>query len=245
MKTSIKFSFLFLFTVIACRPSFKNKLNEALYIAGKNKPELEKVIIHYSRNPDDSLKLKAAYFLIENMGNKFGLYPDIKAANKYNVVFERLRALYKNRANTMENRMVINPIIKALWDSIEQKVGDIGIDKKLDCQVIKADYLIENIDYSFKVWYEKPWCRHLSFEQFCESILPYRFKDEPLQYYKKRFYQEFSWIDDSVKDKTDPKEACLIMNRHIAQNFNFSDKLDKYSLRGINDMYNLNGSLYT
>jgi hypothetical protein len=35
--------------------------------AGGNRPELEKVLQHYSVNPGDSLKYKAAVFLIENM----------------------------------------------------------------------------------------------------------------------------------------------------------------------------------
>lgn len=42
-------------------------LEQALEAAGENRAELEKVIAHYSQSPEDSLSLKAALFLIENM----------------------------------------------------------------------------------------------------------------------------------------------------------------------------------
>jgi len=41
--------------------------------AGDNRQELEKLIEHYSNKPEDSLKLRAAYFLIKNMGNKYSI----------------------------------------------------------------------------------------------------------------------------------------------------------------------------
>lgn len=49
----------------------KNKIpkdvERALKLAEENKSELLKVINTYNKNPNDSLKLKSAYFLIENM----------------------------------------------------------------------------------------------------------------------------------------------------------------------------------
>lgn len=42
-------------------------LEVALQAAGGNKKELQKVLHYYKKNPIDSLKYKAACFLIENM----------------------------------------------------------------------------------------------------------------------------------------------------------------------------------
>jgi hypothetical protein len=42
-------------------------LELALSMAGANRPELEKVLAHYSADAADSLKYRAACFLIENM----------------------------------------------------------------------------------------------------------------------------------------------------------------------------------
>lgn len=44
-------------------------LEVALQAAGGNKKELQKVLHYYKKNPIDSLKYKAACFLIENMYN--------------------------------------------------------------------------------------------------------------------------------------------------------------------------------
>ena len=46
-----------------------------------------------------------------------------------------------------------------------------------DIRALSADFLIRNIEESFAVWEESPWCQHLDFADFCEYILPYRVKD--------------------------------------------------------------------
>ena len=42
-------------------------LETVLQVAGENRQELEKVLRYYKKNSSDSLKYKAACFLIENM----------------------------------------------------------------------------------------------------------------------------------------------------------------------------------
>jgi hypothetical protein len=68
-----------------------------------------------------------------------------------------------------------------------------------DIQVITADYLIENIDDAFRAW-EYPWAQHLSFDDFCENVLPYRGQNEPLSSYRKGFMEQFSWLPDSLEE---------------------------------------------
>ncbi|WP_291529169.1 hypothetical protein [Bacteroides sp. UBA939] len=50
----------------SCENTYSH-LEQALILAGENRPELEKVIAYYSSDRADSLKLEAALFLIENM----------------------------------------------------------------------------------------------------------------------------------------------------------------------------------
>jgi hypothetical protein len=57
------FSLLFILVLFSCNRS-NPALKYALEAAGKNRPELEKVLTHYK---GDSLKYQAAVFLIENM----------------------------------------------------------------------------------------------------------------------------------------------------------------------------------
>ena len=52
---------------IAFREETITPLEVALQSAENNRKELEKVLCHYQKNPADSLKYKAACFLIENM----------------------------------------------------------------------------------------------------------------------------------------------------------------------------------
>ena len=59
--------------------------------------------------------------------------------------------------------------------------------KVYDCHAIKAEYLIENIDLAFAAWQKRPWRHSLSFDEFCEWILPYRIGDEPLENWRKVF----------------------------------------------------------
>ena len=62
--------YLFLFTLLhSCREA-NSQLEQALKLAGDNKPELQKVLKHYS---DDSLKREATIFLIENMPGHYSL----------------------------------------------------------------------------------------------------------------------------------------------------------------------------
>jgi hypothetical protein len=228
-----------LFLIVYSCNSSPKKIDEILIKAGNNQKELNKIIEHYKKT-HDAEKLKAAYFLIANMSNKHGRYGNIVA--QYFPVIEQLHKYADNKVDID----TINKLIKLQWDSVEQKVGAINETNYQylnDYSTITADYLIENIDYAFKAWKEKPWARHLNFDQFCEFILPYRISDEPLQFYRKQFFNEFHWIDDSLKNTSDPIKACLILNRYLAKKFVFCSKLSKCPLLGINDMYRLCGGI--
>ena len=67
MRKQFLFLLILVYLFSGCR---KNPvlLEEVLAYSGANRPELEKVIAHYARNPEDSLKLRAAVFLIECYG---------------------------------------------------------------------------------------------------------------------------------------------------------------------------------
>lgn len=53
--------------ILSCNKATTSKLEKALQFSGNNRSQLEEVLNHFARNPADSLKLKAAIFLIENM----------------------------------------------------------------------------------------------------------------------------------------------------------------------------------
>ena len=191
-------------------PRYPADVEDALKKSGDNRPELEKVIRHY-QNADDSLKLKAAYFLIGNMdGHSYVIYALVDSAGK-NVDFDVL--------SYPDYKTVI-----AAWDSLEAEIGSIDFIRKEikeDLHNITADFLIENIDLAFKAWQEKPWAKYLSFEDFCEYVLPYRGSNEPLERWRRYYWEKYHDMEHHLKDPTDPIEAACYINNELKTWFKF------------------------
>ena len=73
---------LYLWTITGCQSKQTGQaLEKALQLSGSNRHELENVLEYFSKNPSDSLKLKAARFLIENMPGHWG--PDPESIGDY------------------------------------------------------------------------------------------------------------------------------------------------------------------
>lgn len=136
------------------------KLEKSLSISGKNRVELEKVLMHY-KNDSDILKLKAAKFLICNMPNH-NSYVGAKIKNFYNEM--------DNILNADTSVKYKNEIIK----KISMDYSKIEFETDEDLKIISADYLIKNIDEAFDKWRNRLWTEHISFKQFCELLLPYK-----------------------------------------------------------------------
>ena len=43
-----------------------------------------------------------------------------------------------------------------------------------DVEIIRSDFLIANIEKAFSQWKEGEWATHVSFQDFCEYLLPYK-----------------------------------------------------------------------
>lgn len=43
-----------------------------------------------------------------------------------------------------------------------------------DVEIIGSDFLIANIEKAFSQWKEGEWATHVSFQDFCEYLLPYK-----------------------------------------------------------------------
>lgn len=179
-------------------------LDIAMEKAGDNRQELEKVLRHYQQSPADSLKYKAACFLIENM--PYYSYPVGKQLDNYKTHFNWLRHYRKKTP-------------RQLSDSIRQFFGPIGeLEKKQDIHEIDSAYLCHNIEWAFKVWQEQPWGKHISFATFCEYILPYRIEDEPLKYWREEYYNKFDSLLIPLKNSNSPdKENPVAVANYLIQ----------------------------
>lgn len=168
------------------------RLEYALEFAGENRAELEKVLTHYK---DSGLKYDAACFLIENM------------PRYYTYVGDELDSVKAAKATVIE-KDYLDEKLKNKWGAFSYR----QLDKVYDAHVITADYLIENIDLAFSVWQSRAWNKRLSFEDFCELILPYRIDDEPLDNWRSIYNKRYSAMLDSLyPEGKDVVEAVRIL----------------------------------
>ncbi|MBB6235545.1 hypothetical protein HDC90_000142 [Pedobacter sp. AK013] len=166
--------------------SYPAEVEAVLKKAGKNRIELEKVITHCKKNRDP-LKLKAAYFLIANMDIHYSI--DYCLTDGADKKIEYNEFAYPN----------YDKAVQALED-IKHKTPDINVKQVVlpDIHHIKADYLIDNIERSFRAW-RSSIAKNIPFADFCEYILPYRTSVEPLQDWRFKYQEKYKWVDDSVK----------------------------------------------
>jgi hypothetical protein len=184
----------------------------ALKEAGKNRVELEKVLEHY-RKAGDKQKLEAAQFLIRNMPGHAYIVSGLFDSNQKEIPFDVLK-----QPNLGAAQQALN--------ALEKKHGSIHfgpLKTEKDIETISADYLIENIDVAFQAWREKPWGKNLTFEAFCEYILPYRANKEPIERWRAACAIDTQAIVAEMKDPQNPKEAAGIVQKLSKHHIGFSD----------------------
>lgn len=160
-RINIKYIWLLIaqtFIILSCS-KIKDPIEYALVVAGPNRHELEKVIEHYK---DDPTKLEAAKFLIGNMPGHLS-YKN-KAINQY---YDIALNLAKSELTPAQQRDSLLVLSETQFLGLDQEVIQ-------DARIITADFLIHNIDSAFDVWKNERWAQHVTFEQFCEWILPYK-----------------------------------------------------------------------
>lgn len=190
-------------------------LDQSLELAGENRHELEKVLRFYSRDTGDSLKYKAACFLIENMAHHY--YYDGEQLDRYQNYYKALHNHKKRSADPVK----ILDSISMLYGSFSLK----NLTPKYDLKELDSAYLCNNIEWSFKVWKEQPWGKNISFEDFCEYILPYRIGDEKPTEWKQLFYEKYNHYLAALSDSTysgreDPVVAAKLLMDSIARRDN-------------------------
>lgn len=172
---------------VGCHPQ-PSRLEKALQYSGANRSELQKVLDHYSRHPGDSLKRQAAVFLIENMPGHYTFGGDYMQE-------------YKRRVDAIgDYPQTLKRLLYTLPFQDSQFQDELQLEE--DIKHIRADFLIHHIEGAFHQWTTYPWLRNISFETFCEYLLPYRMENEPLDYWRDstRFYQKF--LDEFYRNTT-------------------------------------------
>lgn len=146
----------------SCRES---KVEAALRLAGENRAELERVLEHFDAGGDKEMAA-AARFIVGNMPGHKSMWGDYEA---YWKEADRMLAASDGSQSVLDSL----ELLKAKYD------GKVFFD--YDIRRITADYLIHDIETAFAQWREVEWARNLTFDEFCEWLLPYTCTDsQPL-----------------------------------------------------------------
>lgn len=164
--------------LFVCCQQNSQKIEEALKLAGNNRVALEKVIKHYQA-PKDSLKLKATYFLIENMENKYS--DQMSHEDNY-------------RKELYQSATIIDPFAGDIsasktsffLDSINPRYSKELITFESDLNTISSEMLINNIDLAFEKWNSYPHKKDYTTEEFFRWVLPYRVGYERLENWREK-----------------------------------------------------------
>ncbi|MDE6151824.1 MAG: hypothetical protein K2G12_07565 [Prevotella sp.] len=167
-----------------------------------------KVLEHFS---NDSLKKKAATFLIDNMdghsspeGNSMKLYTD------------KIMSMWPKTAPKY---------LDAAWDECK---GTERVSYVSDSMLINNAMLIDYIDDAFIDWRESPWRDDITFTQFCDYILPYRVRSERLsKAWRKKLREKYLHIIDGVKDM---KTAFEIVSDSVKKELRYWIPTHPYTL---------------
>lgn len=175
MIETILFFWMVIFLASCSSPS---PLDYALEQAGGNRPELEKVLEHYKSDPE---KLAAAQFLIENMPAHIS-YRDSTIYKYYAIADNLLKSDLPHTAI----RDSLLEVKKKLYPGLDRKpVSDI--------RIMTSNYLIYTIDHAFSLWKNCEWAQHIDFDEFCETLLPYKVAEyQPFDYWRDTLSEAFS-----------------------------------------------------
>jgi hypothetical protein len=194
LKHIINSTLIILLCIFSSCDSTPENVSHTLQTAGTNRTQLDQVIDHY-KSTGENEKLKAAYFLIGNMGNKYS--QDGEPVRNFDVLFDILDSLHRRKVEIIPS----SPLLRRKWDSlvtIYGKPNSFEAENLPDKQHIRSAFLIENIDMAFNVWKEVPENKRLSFEQFCEYLLPYRMGNERLESWRTHLHNKYKVFKDTV-----------------------------------------------
>ncbi len=153
----------------SCVNRYKKKYKDIIELAPQNSEEILKILKHYS-SEEDSLKLKAAIFLIKNSiyhSGSFIEYPTF--IDKH----------YLKEDSVINQKSHYDRIKKEAYFQKYKNATLIKLNSKSDINDITSKLIINRIDYAFQVWDHSEF-NSTSFQNFCEYILPYRVLNEPI-----------------------------------------------------------------
>jgi hypothetical protein len=156
-------SALLLITALTVGCNDFSPIASVLDSAGSNRSELEAVLDHYKTKDANPQKLQAAEFLIKNMPAHYSY-----AGNEIFEYYDYAARILANKSLSPEQQC------DSLLFITDLKYRDLPGQIVSDAQIIKADYLIKNIDTSYDGWVNCDWASQITFDEYLEWLLPYK-----------------------------------------------------------------------
>ena len=191
-----RWMFLIVAVMFVAGCSSMSPLDKALEMSGANRGQWEQVLRHYSIDRGDSLKYRAACFLIANMPGH-GWFEG-RALDAY---YHWVDSVYG------KEDFVFNKVLKEAFFQQADALSD--LDRKEDILCLDSTFLITHIDSTFSAIAKRPWLQTLSFEQLCEYVLPYRVGHETPCHL---FHLQDSLFENSVAKWLDYDDLCRDAN---------------------------------
>ncbi len=194
-----------------------SRLEQNLIWAGPNRPSLESVLNHYRKKPQDSVQLKAATRLIENLesgGHYVGEWID-----QFDPFFKRIA--------TAGSGVELNQ----MYDSIQQRIGKPAEAKLIfqnDLRHLTKDFLIAHIDLAFHSWVTAPWASSISFETFCDYILPYRIFNEKTDLWRTKLSDQYKFVWSDPHTKHTMEDICCALIESQKAWFRYTEIFSDY-----------------
>ena len=154
---------MLLTTIFSASCITDTSVSDVLDSAGSNRSELESVLDHYQTVDPNPQKLLAAKFLIENLPAHYSY-----AGKEICQYYDYAAGILADKSLTPEQQR------DSLLVITDSKYRDLPNNTVPDAQVVKAAFLIDNIDKSYTQWSTCAWAAHLTFEEYLEWLLPYK-----------------------------------------------------------------------
>ena len=217
-----KLTILFCLSLFAACHSDQKELRRALAAAGENRQQLEQVIEHYKRDEADSLKLRAAVYLIRYM----------PLHKSYDTAIERYYDAVDSLIPHLKDKETFKRGMAELYDRYKSRLR-----LNFDLRTMTAEYLIRNIEQAFDLWQNGKWATHLDFDEFCEYILPYKcIEQQPMTDWRTALEELCRGnIDRNEKEckeyRYNSRMAALETNRALSGNFlRYTKQLASYPI---------------
>jgi len=190
----------------------------------------KKVIDHYNET-GSAEKRTAAEFLFSHIEGHYSYRGQY--FNKYDSFFNLLDRYNKSgiskRIDRTSNKLL--PELEQQWNHTLAGISRndyASIFKQADIGSLPAEYFIRYIDNAFDAWKNNTWSQHVTFDQFCNYILPYKVFEEKPENWQSPLQTKYSWVQQAFSGATDPVKVADSVNKDIEKWFKFSELFYKY-----------------